>query len=379
MADADRATPNPLERDRARPQVGARSRSENQADLLARLAAAPWEFGFYQAMRRLEALYRDRPRLGASVRPAQDAIRLAQEPSVVFAPATLAGWEPGTNDRPARLLVHFFGLFGPDGPLPLHLTEYARDRRRNQRDPTFQRFADIFHHRALSLFYRAWANAQPTVSFDRPENDRFALYLGALIGLGMDSLRDRDAMPDLTKLHFAGHLACQTRHAEGLAAILSAFFHMEVRIECFIGAWLVLPADDCTRLAASPATGTLGGTALLGGRVWSRQHKFRVVFGPLSLADYLRLLPGGASFRRLIPIVRNYAGDTLVWDVNLILRRDAVPPARLGQQGRLGWTTWLTPRRKPDDAADLFLDASADSMARVIDAKLPTPPMEAVA
>jgi type VI secretion system protein ImpH len=380
MADADRATPSPLERDRARPQVGAReSRSENQTDLLARLAAAPWEYGFYQAMRRLEALYRDRPRLGTSTRPAQDAIRLAQEPSVVFAPATLAGWEPGTDDRPARLLVHFLGLFGPDGPLPLHLTEYARDRRRNQRDPTVQRFADIFHHRALSLFYRAWANAQPTVSFDRPENDRFALYLGALIGLGMDSLRDRDAMPDLTKLHFAGHFAGQTRHAEGLGAILSAFFHMQVRIECFIGAWLALPAEDCSRLAANLATGTLGGTVLLGARVWSRQHKFRVVFGPLSLADYLRLLPGGASFRRLIPIVRNYAGDTLVWDVNLILRRDEVPPTRLGQQGRLGWTTWLMPRRKPDDAADLFLDASADSMARVIDAELPTPPMETVA
>ena len=153
----------------------------------------------------------------AASRPAQDAVRLAQEPSVEFAPATLAGWEPASRTAPpARLLVHFFGLFGPDGALPLHLTEYARDRRRNHRDPTFQRFADIFHHRALSLFYRAWANSRPTVSFDRPEEDRFALYVGALIGLGMDSLRDRDAMPDLTKLHFAGHLACQTRHAEGL-------------------------------------------------------------------------------------------------------------------------------------------------------------------
>ena len=126
------------------------------------------------------------------------------------------------------MLVHFFGLFGPDGPLPLHLTEYARDRSRNHRDPSLQRFADIFHHRALSLFYRAWANSRPTISFDRPEDDRFALYTGALIGLGMESLRNRDAMPDLTKLHFAGHLSCQTRHAEGLASILSEFFKMPV-------------------------------------------------------------------------------------------------------------------------------------------------------
>jgi type VI secretion system protein ImpH len=340
------------------------------SDLLQRLAAEPWSWSFYQAMRRLEARFADRPRFGRSGRPAQDAIRFGQEPSVVFAPATLAGWETGQGGRPDRLLVHFFGLFGPDGPLPLHLTEYARDRRRNFRDPTFQRFADVFHHRLLSLFYRAWANSRPTVSYDRPEQDRFGLYVGALMGLGTEFVRHRDAMPDLTKLHFAGHLSGQTRHAEGLAAILSAFFHMPVRIDSFIGAWLVLEARDRTRLGESPRTAGLGTTAVLGGRVWSRQHKFRLVFGPLSLPEYLRLLPGGSSFHRLIPVVRNYVGDVLVWDVNLILKAAEVPKLQLGRQGRLGWTTWLVPRRKPADAADLFLDASADSMARTVDTKL---------
>jgi type VI secretion system protein ImpH len=381
MADADRSASGTLERDPAEDapaptleeplEASAVARSVSDDGMLQRLAAAPWEYGFYQAMRRLEAHFRDRPRFGRSVRPAQDPVRLAQEPSVTFAPAALARWEPAEGDHAARLLVHFFGLFGPDGPLPLHLTEHARDRSRNHRDPSFQRFADIFHHRALSLFYRAWANSRPTISFDRPEDDRFALYTGALVGLGMESLRNRDAMPDLTKLHFAGHLSCQTRHAEGLASILSEFFKMPVRIECFVGAWLTLQRSDWTRLGDRVETATLGATALPGARVWSRQHKFRIVFGPLSLADYLRLLPGGTSFHRLIPIVRNYAGDTLVWDVNLILRQDEVPPIRLGQQGRLGWTTWLMPRRKPVDAADLFLDASADSMARSLDATLP--------
>ena len=384
MADADRSAPSALAGeppDDAAEPVGAATPTPPRAAVAAlytKLAEQPWAFGFYQAMRRLEAAWPDRPRLGHSTRPGQDAVRLAQEASVIFAPATLAGWQPGQDDRPTRLLVHFFGLFGPDGPLPLHLTEYARDRRRNHRDPTFQRFADIFHHRALSLFYRAWANARPTVSFDRPEEDRFALYIGALVGLGMDSLRNRDAMPDLTKLHFAGHFANQTRHAEGLGSILSAFFYMPVRVESFIGTWLTLPGGDHTRLGGGAETAGLGRTALLGGRVWSRQHKFRVVFGPLSLAEYLRLLPGGLSFHRLLAIVRNYAGDTLIWDLNLVLRQQEVPPVELGRTGRLGWTTWLMPRRKNVDAADLFLDASADSMARAIDASLPTTAAETV-
>jgi type VI secretion system protein ImpH len=341
-----------------------------QQVFLRKLAEAPHSFGFYQAMRRLEAIHADRPRFGRSSRPAQDAVRLAQEPSVIFAPSTLAGWETSEAGAP-RLLVHFFGLFGTDGALPLHLTEYARDRRRNWRDPTLQRFADIFHHRMMSLFWRAWADSRPTVSFDRPAEDRFATYVGALAGLGMAALRDRDAMPDLTKLHFAGLLANQTRHADGLAAILSSFFTMPVRVECFIGAWLGLQASDWTRLAGSAETASLGRTALLGARVWSRQHKFRVVFGPLSLEDYLRLLPGGLSFHRLIPIVRNYAGDTLEWEVNLVLKRDEVPDTVLGKSGRLGWTTWLKPRRSEAPAADLFLDASADSMARRIDTRSP--------
>jgi type VI secretion system protein ImpH len=336
----------------------------------AEFADAPWTWSFFQAMRRLEALHRDRPRFGRSVRPSQDAVRLAQVPTVEFAPATLAGWERGEGGAPARLLQPFFGLFGPDGPLPLHLTEYARDRTRNNRDGSFQHFADVFHHRALSLFYRAWANSRPTASFDRPEDDRFGLYAGALFGLGMDSLRNRDSMPDLTKLHFAGHLSCQTRHAEGLAEMLSAFFDVAVRVECFVGAWLTLPVADQSRLGTSPRTVGLGRTTLLGARVWTRQHKFRIVMGPLNLADYQRMLPGGRSFHRLSRIVRNYVGDTLIWDVNLILQREQVRPTCLGGFGQLGWTTWVTPRTATTDAADLFLDASADSMASQIDAKM---------
>ncbi len=340
-------------------------------NFLQRLAATPHAFDFNQVMRRLEALNRDRRRFGHSRRPAEDPIRLGQEPSVEFAPAMLAGWEEGQQGRPPRLLVHFFGLFGPDGPLPLHLTEYARDRWRNERDRTFTRFADLFHHRTLSLLYRAWANVRPAVTFDRPEDDRFSAYTGALAGLGMPSLRDRDAMPDLTKLHFAGLLSNQTRHAEGLASILSAFFAMAVRVESFVGAWLTLPEADRSCLGISRDTGTLGGGALLGRRVWGRQHKFRLVFGPLSLLDYTRLLPGGASFQKLIPIVSNYAGEVLTWDVQMILRRNEVPAIRLGQQGRLGWTTWLMPRRILADAADLHLDASADGMARRTQAAQP--------
>lgn len=354
-----------------RPPVEAETPPAPASGLPQAVQSSLHAFGFHTLLRLFEARQATRPRLGRSLHPSQDAIRLGQEPSVTHAPASLAGYEPGEQGRPDRLLVHLFGLFGPDGPLPLHITEQARDRARHDGDRTLRRFIDLFHHRTLSLFHRAWADVRPTVSFDRPQEDRFGHYLGALIGLSTAGLRDRDAMPDLTKLHFAGLLSGQTRHAAGLAAILSSYFVMPVRVDSFVGSWLQLPVADRTRLSGGERTAGLGVTSLLGGRVWSRQHKFRVVVGPLTLPEYERMLPGGLSFHRLVPIVRNWAGDALDWDVNLVLRREEVPPIRLGRQGRLGWTTWLMPRPTTRDAADLFLEAGADSHARTIDASLP--------
>lgn len=336
----------------------------HQLSLLRALHAAPFGFGFFQALRQLECAYAARPRIGQTARPTDEPIRLGQDPSLGFAPSTLAGLQLETNGRPARLLVHFLGLFGPNGPLPLHLTEYARERLRNADDPTFARFADIFHHRLLTLFYRAWANARPTVSFDRPESDRFGVYLAALFGQGMPSLRERDAMPDLAKRHYAGRLAAQTRHPEGLTAMLADFFRLPVRIEEFVGHWLALPPESQWRLGVAPETGSLGLTTLIGGRTWDRQCKFRVWIGPLVLADYRRLLPGGESLPRLVAMVRNYLGDELDWDLSLVLSREEVPPIALGTQGQLGWTTWLISRTPADDRADLKLrplrDGSGD-------------------
>jgi type VI secretion system protein ImpH len=330
-------------------------RADREA-ILGRLARTPWAFGFFHTLRRLDCLQSGLPRLGDSARAKDDPVRLGQVSSLIFAPAELAALQPASAQRPARLLVYFLGLLGPNGPLPLHLTEYARDRERHASDPTFARFLDIFHHRILSLFYRGWAQAQPAVSFDRPAEDRFGTYLGALAGGGMPAFARRDAMPDLAKRHYTGHLACPTRHAEGLRAILSDFLGLPVRIDQFIGHWLTLPPDCRLRLGEGRTTGSLGLTTTLGGRVWDHQSHFRVRLGPLGLADYLRLLPGGLTLTRVKAVVRNYVGDPLEWDLNPVLAEPEVPRLRLGAGHRLGWTTWLASGPLGRDGDDLKLN-----------------------
>ncbi len=321
--------------------------------LYAQLLANPQSFHLFQALRIIEAQHRDRPRLGQSRRAAQDPVRLGQEAELAFPTSTIADFKAG-NDGQMHLTNRTFGLFGPQGPLPLHLTEYARNRRRNERDGTLIAFANLFTHRLMGLFYRAWAAGQPAPSFDRPEQDAFERKVAALSGYNGRALYGRDAMPDMVKRHFAGHLASGTKSAEGLVPVLAAFFAAPVHLQQFVGSWLDLEPDDRWQLGKP---GGLGQDTSIGTRVWSRAAKFRILVGPLSLPDYKRLLPGMGSLERLEAIVRNYAGDALDWDVNLILRAADVPRVALGgANAALGHTTWVGLRRDAGrDADDLYL------------------------
>ncbi|WP_118178755.1 type VI secretion system baseplate subunit TssG [Paraburkholderia phosphatilytica] len=324
--------------------------------LLRQLEDEAFRFDFFQAVRLLENAYPALPRVGESVRPRDDAVRFTQEPELVFHPTTLGAFTPPRDGRAARLAVRFLGLLGPHGPMPTHLTEYVRDRARNANDPTFARFLDVFHHRMISLFYRAWANAQPAVSLDRPRHDRFSVYVGSLFGLGEAALRDRDTVPDFAKLHFAGLLAGRTRPAAGLKLVLARFFNLPVEIHEWVGHWMPLPAEAASRLGSRVGSSALGVSTLLGARVWDCQHKFRIVIGPLTRADYERFLPGGESLGRLKDWVRNYVRDGLDWDVNLQLREQDVPRLKLGRHTRLGYTTWVLSGAARGDQRQLRLN-----------------------
>jgi len=242
----------------------AMGREADALAFFAELEAAPYRHDFYQTLRRLECLYSEKPRWGQARRPVDEPVRLGQDPDLSFAPAPLASFD--THGKTPRLQVRLFGLFGPNGPLPVHLTEYAHERQHNAGDSAFARFADVFHHRMLSLFFRAWATTQPAVDRERPESSAYADQIGSLIGIGREPLRQRDAVPDVAKLHFAGHLGNATRHAEGLRAMVAELFELPVEIDEFVGEWIDLPQDGLCRLGRSLETNALGVNVLAGAR-----------------------------------------------------------------------------------------------------------------
>jgi len=136
-----------------------------------------------------------------------------------------------------------------------------------------------------------------------------------------------------------------------------------VRLEPWVGQWVRPLAEELTYLHSGgaeidrDAARRLGRGALLGTRVWDRQHRVRLHIGPLSLARYLDFLPTGRARAPLRRWMQQLTGDELAWDAQLVLCKDEVPPTRLGARAgnspRLGWVSWLGARPRSRNAADV--------------------------
>ncbi|MEB6336566.1 type VI secretion system baseplate subunit TssG [Serratia rhizosphaerae] len=334
------------------PQINALHRLPD--DFWLRLRAAPYRYDLFQLLRRLDAQGGQAYLLGRAPLPRHEMLRLGQEPSLSFAPSTLAKVTPRSGSPLHDVSILSFGLFGPNGPLPLHLTEYARERIYHHQDTTLTAFADLFHHRLTLLFYRAWADAQPTVSLDRPDNGSFNDYLSSLIGNGQPAQRQRDSINAHAKHFMAGHLIRHSRDPEGLSKILRGYFQVPVRIVENVPHWLRVDPREQARLKAGRGAPRLGESAFLGVAVRDVQHKFRIELGPMSQQEYDRFLPGAELCEQLRDWVRQYLGIEFVWEVRLILAKEQLIGTQLGGAQRLGLSSWMAAERRQHDAGDLI-------------------------
>jgi type VI secretion system protein ImpH len=250
-----------------------------------------------------------------------------------------------------------FGLFGPNGPLPVHMTEYARERIYHHQDSSLSAFADLFHHRLALLFYRAWADAQPAVSLDRADNKRFEGYLASLIGMGQPGQMNKGSLSSHARFTHAGHLTRNGRDPEGLEKILRNYFKAPVKLVSNVPQWMPLSTREQAQLGAGRRMPRMGESAFLGVAVRDVQHKFRIDIGPLSAEEYNRFLPGEAWVTELRDWVRQYAGVEFEWETRVILREDAVQGTTLGSNGRLGYNTWLGRQPQPVPRGDLVYRA----------------------
>ena len=174
------------------------------------------------------------------------------------------------------------GLTGPSGVLPVRYTELLIDRAR-YRDTAMWSFLDIYTHRAVSLFYRAWEKYRFPVQYERG-NDAFTEYLFDFVGLGTNGLKNRQAVEDETLLPYAGLLAQKPHSSVSLEQMIADYFEIDAQVEQFFGQWIELDDESITRIGT--ANSKLGYTAIAGTRIWDQQSKFRLRLGALPFQKF---------------------------------------------------------------------------------------------
>jgi type VI secretion system protein ImpH len=228
--------------------------------------------------------------------------------------------------------------------LPYPYSELILERAR-AKDYSLASFLDVFNHRAISLFYRAWQKSRFPVTYSSGRHDLFTHYLLDLVGLGTGGLRDRQEVEDEALLHYVALLAMQSRSATALEQVLADYFEVPIEIQQFTGAWYGLDrSTQCVmRDEESPST-ELGFGAVAGDAVWDRQGRVRIRIGPLEMDRYNDFLPQGSAYASLRAITRFFSNQCLDFEVQLVLDRSQVPPIELdldsNRPTRLGWVSW---------------------------------------
>jgi type VI secretion system protein ImpH len=348
-------------------------------------------FDFFQAVRVLERIAAEKSTagdrghpVGEDYAPRQEAVRFRVVPSQNFPAGEIVEVRPGASSEqgsdlaPPEMVVAFLGLTGPNGVLPRHYTSLLIERVR-AKDYALRDLLDLFHHRIISLFYRAWEKYRFPITYERlarehlsprllgegpgvraAKEDLFTDCLYCLLGLGTNKLRGRMNYDDEAFLYYGGFFAHHPRNAISLEGMLADYFELSVRVLQFQGQWLYLSRDDQSALPNDQLPEglncQLGRNVIIGERVWDIEGKFRVRLGPLGIADFRRFMPDGGALKPLSQMIRSYAGVQFDFDVQPALKSAEVPWCQLGGDGaspaRLGWNTWIRCNEFTNDVDD---------------------------
>ncbi len=301
-------------------------------EVAERLLADPTSYGFFQAIRLLERAHPEMAPVGEYADPADEVVRFSVPPSIAFPASEIQSLEE-QDDGPARMAVNFLGLTGPQGVLPYHYTQLVADRLR-EKDPTMRDFFDLFHHRMISLFYRAWEKYRFPVAFERNQQDRLTRHLGELIGLGFDKPDEKRWVRRETLLYYASLVMSRQRSSLALQEMLEDYFKVPVEVQQFVGAWYPLGEEVQCFLDDTPPPGTaaLGMGTPVGDEMWDQQARVRLRLGPLTRKQYEDFLPRGNAFKTLREMTHFFGGDGFDFELQLVLDRHDVPAATLGAE-----------------------------------------------
>jgi type VI secretion system protein ImpH len=294
--------------------------ADDRARIDPLLARGP-QFGFFQAMRQLEAALAGHARVGHLGPPQAERIRLRPNLSLSFATGDIASIDrlaerPGEASR-YELVTGFLGIYGVSSPLPSYITEDLMGL--EEHNPLQRRFLDLFNHRLLSLFYRAWQKYRCSDADMAGPDGAYTKRL--LLLLGLHHLPDAcdGRLVNLQLIRFAELLTQHPRSALSLETCLRRFFPgIPIEVQPCIAVWTPIPPDQRSRLGLQGVS--LGEDFWLGEDVCNRSTTFRVAIGPVDYRTFRDFLPGAGRRHELEALVAVFNQDGLDCEISIAVR-----------------------------------------------------------
>ncbi len=338
----------------------------------------PYRFNFFQAVRLLEAMHHENAQhdaawgsypVGHDYASNKETVIFKPEPSLQFPSSQITKLTQRRlakgEQKTAEMLITFMGLTGPAGVLPTHYTRLMM-RQDQTRDHAMRDFLDLFNHRIISFFFRAWRKYRLYMDFEstrreQRKDDDLTRILRSYVGLQTHGLQQRTDVPDDALLFYAGLFSRKIRSAVGLEEMLSEYFQVPVVLKPLQNRMLALHDSQCSQL---PQAGLmqgqfnrLGVDTVLSSRVHNSQNRFRLTVGPLSTEQFSDFLPDGSALKPMIAMTQMYVGTEFDFDIQLILAKERVAVNCLGVKGgpRLSWDSWLRSDKRVRDLDDVVL------------------------
>ena len=315
-----------------------------QPDLKA-LQADAKSMDFFELLRQLESSGK---RFGQGGGASRDPARLGQPIRMSFAASDVVEVTPGANSAPPNVTVNVVGLFGPEGPMPLHLTKWMLDRASNRwfaggdtnatSDTAFLDFGNVLQHRMIAFYWRAWADMRPDVQYSHGTGGSVGAMVRALAGVGLDT-EDASAHEEAgAKLRHATSLFQRVHNPRRMVEYLASELGQPVELIEFVGVWNDIPSHLQSRLGRTGVQ--LGTDAVVGARFFERQSRAEVRIGPLPFDEYVAFFDDPERGEVLHRALRFVASEGMSFDVRLVLRAEDVPAPELDRL-RLGQVGWL--------------------------------------
>ncbi len=292
--------------------------------------------------------------------PGEIAANPLSNPTNSFRPLAL-----GTDDSRAgagRVSANYLGMIGPVSALPASYT-HAAIAERKRRSSSFFDFLELFATELRSMFVDAHRKYRLPSLFQLYRSggeNRITSAIFALMGFGTERLRKKLTIHRELPLYYAGYFSDQRRTAVCLELMLNDFLGLPAQIVQFQQRRLPIPEDEQTRLGERHGgNAIIGQTAVAGASYMDRSSAIRVRIGPVDYARYLSLMPDRRLYPQLVELIRLYCGPSISFDLQIVLKKEAIPQTRLDARspvGRLGWDTWALQSTAAKDSEDTVFD-----------------------